>query len=141
MSDLDQIQQLKACYFRAIDQKDWPLLRQVFVDDVEIDTSDDAGDAGRFSDPDAFIAMLQAMLGEAITVHHGHMPEITIDGDAATGVWAMEDHIWFGADGPKLWGVGWYEETYRRAADGWRIATMRLRRHRVEIDGTQTFPR
>lgn len=140
-TDLDQIHQLKARYFRALDQKDWPLLREVFVDDVDIDTTDDAGETGRFADADSFLAMLQAVLGEATTMHHGHMPEITIDGDTATGVWSMEDRIWFGPGGPKLWGSGWYEETYRRTADGWRIARMKLRRLRVEIDGSQTFPR
>ena len=43
--------------------------------------------------------------------------------------------------GATLIGSGWYEETYRRAADGWLIATMRLRRHRVELDGVVIFPR
>ena len=66
-------------------------------------------------------------------------PSFTVDGDTASGIWAMDDRIWF-PGGATLIGSGWYEETYRRAADGWLIATMRLRRHRVELDGVVIFP-
>ncbi|NDH10195.1 MAG: hypothetical protein EBY44_00365 [Actinobacteria bacterium] len=66
--DIEAIRQLKARYFRTLDQKDWSGYRQVFAS-------------------------------------------------------------------------GWYEETYRRTTDGWLIATMRLRRHRVELNGVVIFPR
>jgi hypothetical protein len=54
--------------------------------------------------------------GSAVTVHHGHMPEIelTSNGDA-TGTWAMEDELWFPDGSPVLHvhGYGHYHETYR----------------------------
>ena len=28
-----------------------------------------------------------------ITLHHGHHPEIDVDGDTATGIWALEDTV------------------------------------------------
>ncbi len=136
--DLEAIRQLKARYFRTLDQKDWAGYRAVFTDDVVIDVSDDAPD-GRFTGTDVYLAMLEPMLGPATTIHRGGQSEITVDGDDATGVWAMDDRIWF-PDGPALVGSGWYEETYRRTDDGWRIASMRLRRHRVEMDGAVIFP-
>ena len=136
--DLEAIRQLKARYFRTLDQKDWDGYRAVFTEDVAIDVSDDAPD-GRFTGTDAYLAMLEPVLGSATTVHRGGQPEIAVDGDTATGIWAMEDRLWF-PDGPSLRGWGWYEETYRRTDGGWRIASMRLRRHRVELDGTVIFP-
>ena len=136
--DIEAIKQLKARYFRTLDQKDWDGYRTVFTDDVEIDVTDDAPD-GRFTGTDAYLTMLEPMLAPAITVHRGGQPEIAVDGDTATGTWAMDDRIWF-PDGPTLTGSGWYEETYRRGEAGWRIASMRLRRHRVELDGVVIFP-
>ena len=42
-TDLDQIHQLKARYFRLMDTKQWDLLRDVFTVDVRIDTTEDSG--------------------------------------------------------------------------------------------------
>ncbi|MEC7505880.1 MAG: nuclear transport factor 2 family protein, partial [Actinomycetota bacterium] len=47
-ADIEAIRQLKARYFRTLDQKDWSGYRQVFADDVEIDVTDDAAD-GRYT--------------------------------------------------------------------------------------------
>ena len=72
------------------------------------------------------------------------MPEIDVDGDTATGVWSMEDHLFWPAEFGlgHMWGTGWYEETYRRCDDGrWRIATMHLRRIRIMSDDRVLFPR
>ncbi len=143
IEDMEAIRQLKARYFRCMDQKDWDRFVDVFTDDVFIDTTDDAGPGTEIQGRTAFVDMLTTMLDGAITVHHGHMSEIDIDGDTAHGTWSMEDHIWFPPDSGmgKLWGSGWYEETYRREGGVWKIARMVLRRQRVEIGGEQTFPR
>ncbi len=115
----------------------------MFCDDVEIDTTDDAGPGTEISGVDAYLSMLRPFMDGARSVHHGHMPEIELTGpDTARGVWAMEDHVWF-ADATglgKLWGTGWYEEEYRRLDGRWRIARMVLRRQYVEMGGVQTFP-
>ncbi len=136
--DIEAIKQLKARYFRTLDQKDWAGYRAVFTDDVEIDVTDDAPD-GRFTGTGDYLAMLEPMLTPATTRHRGTQPEIVVGDDTARGVWAMDDTIWF-PDGPTLVGSGWYEERYQRTAEGWRIASMRLRRHRVELDGSVIFP-
>ncbi len=140
---IEAIRQLKARYFRAIDQHDWDLLRDVFTADVVIDTTDDAGPGTELKGRDQFIEVVSSVLGDAITVHHGHMSEIDITGaDSARGTWSMEDHIWFPepAGRSKLWGTGWYEEEYRLVDAQWKIAHMILRRQRIEIDGRQVFP-
>jgi hypothetical protein len=133
--DIEAIKQLKARYFRLMDQKRWDEWGQVFTPDVhmvvpegEVDTT------GR----DEVVGNLREILAEVVTVHHGHMPEIDITGpDTATGTWAMFDYLEFpGAEGGeslKMQGYGHYTETYARAVEGWQIATLRLDRLRVDI--------
>lgn len=144
LADVEAIRQLKARYFRLMDQKRWDEWRDVFVAEVEIRTPDDTGDPEPIIGRDVFVDGLKAMIDPVITIHHGHMSEVFVNGDTAVGVWSMEDHLFwppeFGLG--HMWGTGWYEETYRRCDDGqWRIATMYLRRIRVESDGKQLFPR
>jgi hypothetical protein len=141
--DIEAIKALKSRYFRLLDQKRWDEWAEVFTDDVQVDTSDD-GVAEVISGRRAFVDGLRPMLEGVRTVHHGHMPEIQLESaDAATGVWSMEDHLFWPADqgGMAMWGTGWYEERYVRGAGGeWRIAEMKLRRNRIEVNGEQVFP-
>ena len=66
-------------------------MRQVFTDDVVIDTSEAGGDVVHGADE--FMTFLQDALGEAVTVHQGHMPEIELTSDTtATGIWALQRH-------------------------------------------------
>lgn len=139
--EIEEIRQLKARYFRAMDQKDWDTWEQVFTEDVKLDFTSEGSPMmyGR----DNFREYLPPILEGVKTVHHGHMSEIKIDGDTATGIWSMEDMLWWPQDqgGAHLWGMGWYYESYRKCDDGqWRIAEMELRRIKVEVDGVQTFP-
>ena len=79
--------------------------------------------------------MIESLLGTATARHRGGQAEITVDSDTTSGIWAMDDRIWFpGQD--TLVGSGWYEETYRRTTDGWLIATMRLRGIRSNSTGS-----
>jgi uncharacterized protein (TIGR02246 family) len=131
VGDLDAIQQLKARYFRLMDTKDWAGFRQVFTDDVVIDTSESDGDV--MTGADAFVAFIEQVLGDAVTVHQGHMPEIELTSDAtATGTWAMQDLITW-PDGMQLVGFGHYHDTYVKGPDGWRIATSKLTRLRRDL--------
>ena len=126
MDDLEAIRQLKARYFRTMDTKDWDGMRQVFTDDVAIDTSEAGG--ALVTGADEFLAFLQEVLADAVTVHQGHMPEIALtSATTATGIWALNDIvIW--PNGLRLDGYGHYHETYEKGADGWRIASSKLTR-------------
>ena len=131
MDDREEITQLKARYFRTLDTKNWAAMREVFTDDVEIDTTESGG--GIITGGDAFIAFLRETLDQVVTVHHGHMPEIELtSATSATGVWALHDILEW-PDGSRLDGYGHYHETYRREPDGWRIASSRLTRLRMDF--------
>src|SRR5271169_7071242 len=76
MDDREAIRQLKARYFRAMDTKDWSGLRRVFADDVVMDTTASGGSVITGAEP--FLAFLREAIGDVITVHHGHTPEIEL---------------------------------------------------------------
>jgi hypothetical protein len=131
VGDLDAIQQLKARYFRLMDTKDWAAFRRVFTDDVVIDTSE--SDGGIVTGADGFVAFLEEVLGEAVTVHQGHMPEIELTSDTtATGIWALQDLITW-PNGMQLVGYGHYHDTYVKGPDGWRISSSKLTRLRRDL--------
>ena len=136
MDDREAIKQLKARYFRALDTKDWAGLRDVFTDDVVVDTS--AAGGSIVEGADAFVEALRGVLADVVTVHHGHMPEIELESPTrARGIWSMQDILEW-SDGRTLHGYGHYHETYERVADGWRIKTLRLTRLRVEVREPET---
>ena len=131
MDDIEAIKRLKARYFRTMDTKDWAGMRQVFADDVVIDTSEAGGEL--VTGADAFMAFLEEALAGAVTVHQGHMPEIDLTSDTtATGIWALNDIvIW--PNGMRLDGYGHYQETYEKAAGEWRIKSSKLTRLHVDF--------
>ena len=130
-ADLEAIKQLKARYFRTLDTKDWAAMRQVFTDDVVMDTSASPGGTV-VAGADEFMVFLRGVIGDVATVHHGHTPEIELTSETtARGTWAMEDMLRW-PDGRQMHGYGHYHETYERAGGAWRIRTSTLTRLRVD---------
>jgi hypothetical protein len=132
--DLESIRQLKARYFRLMDTKDWEGLASVFTDDVRIDMINEGG--AITVGLDDYLPFLVSQIGTAATVHHGHMPEITLlTPEEATGIWAMEDELWWPEGSPVSYvhGYGHYHETYAKHDGDWRIKDMTLTRLHREI--------
>jgi hypothetical protein len=142
---IEDIKQLKARYFRCLDTKDWAGLAEVFAEDAWFDArhsrrdargGDDPGEAAFPRGRDNILAFIRSRVSAMVTVHHGHMPEITIlSEDTASGIIAMEDRNRWLKDGQihELNGFGHYHETYSRIDGRWRIQTSRLTRLRVDI--------
>ena len=129
--NVENIKQLKARYFRFIDTKQWEALRDVFTDDLQFYFE---SSTPTITSADAFVAFISERLATAVSVHHGHMPEISIADDSnAIGVWAMYDWVDDPDHGRAFQGFGHYHERYRRGTDGnWRISELRLERVRVD---------
>ena len=69
------------------------------------------------------------------TVHHCHTPEITLTSPTtASGIWAMEDLLFF-PDGNRLHGAGHYHETYEKRDDRWLITSLHLTRTLLRFSG------
>ncbi len=132
LAAIEDIRQLKARYYRCMDTKDWDGFRDVFAPDGLMDMRGEAGEAGLVRGNQAISDFVRGAVGPVVTAHHGHMPEIEVTSPTtATGVWAMEDELWW-PDGMHMHGWGHYHETYRRTPDGWRIQTLTLTRLRVD---------
>lgn len=136
-----EIHAIKARYFRTMDMKDWAGLEATFAPDLVADFRESTGepDESQLTHGAApYVAKLAPILEHIQTVHHGHMPEITIESpDRATGIWAMEDKLWVqeGSPLPFKWmhGYGHYHERYVRIGGEWRIQEIRLSRIRVDV--------
>lgn len=121
---------LKARYCRCLDTKDWDGYAALFTHDLVLDTTASGG--ARIEGRDAVVTYVRSSIGQAITTHHVHPPEIEVDGDDATGIWAMQDrNLW--PSGRKLLGFGHYHERYRRTDGQWLIAESRLTRINMEL--------
>jgi hypothetical protein len=132
VDDIEAIKQLKARYFRLMDTKEWETMRrEVFADDVVVDTSSSGG--GVIAGAAPFVAFLREAIGDVVTVHHGHMPEIEImSATTASGIWAMEDMLRW-PNGMEMHGYGHYHETYEKVDGAWRIKSTTLTRLRTDF--------
>src|SRR3974390_1994203 len=130
--ELHAICRLKAQRYHAVDQKDWATYAALHSDDyvaMSIGATPIVGG-------NAAAKALAVQLANVTTVHHSHTPVIEFqDRDHATGVWAMEDNLFWKRNGEKQWlrGFGFYHETYVKGADGqWRFSYRKLHRTHAE---------
>ena len=136
---IEEIKQVKARYFHALDHKDWEQWRrEVWAPDCELHVPEFRAEP--FVGWDAIIAQVSSVLGDQVTVHHGHMPIIDFTSDtSAQVIWAMEDRLYFSKDFPLyddvtfLHGWGHYRETYNKLAVGWRLHKSQLTRLHIEM--------
>jgi uncharacterized protein (TIGR02246 family) len=132
------ISQVKARYCRTLDTKDWAGYADVFTEDLVLDTSP-AGGPPPIHGREAAIRMVRSSVETARTAHHVHSPEITLNGDTADVVWAMQDRVVWGEDRRAKMGYashtgyGHYHEHYVRQDGRWRIARQRLTRLHVDV--------
>lgn len=132
LAAIEEIKQLKARYFRFVDEKRWDDFGDLFTPDVSIDIE---GSSQRPRDRDELVAATRRHYGDALTVHHGHMPEIQlIDDTHARGIWAMFDLIETSPDNnfPSFVGYGYYYDEYRKDDGRWRISRLTLKRLKLE---------
>jgi ketosteroid isomerase-like protein len=128
---LEEIKRLKHRYLRGIDTKDWDLLADVLTEDAVADYGTPTyGKPLKLAGRDAIVTFMREQLGPGlITTHYATQPEIDIDGDTATGMWAFQDTVIATEYRVVIVGAAFYEDRYRRGDDGrWRIAHTGYRR-------------
>ena len=145
LAAIEAIRRVKATYFRGVDTEDGDLVRSILAADCALDYN------GCCTDPksgrDLMPAMNVVLKGRdnwqsgafakagITSVHQGHQAEIEVTSDTtARAIWAMTDRLYMPAGAPYgvMRGFGYYHETYVKEADGWKIATLRIERLRVE---------
>ena len=137
-ADWQAICEAKARYCRFLDTKQWDDWEQLFTEDYELDVSEESGIPPIKGRSEA-IGMVKQAIRDVVTTHQVHTPEITIDGDVAHVIWAMQDRLATTPQGPWMTGFGHYHETWRRDAGRWRIATLKLTRLQVEHTPAKTI--
>jgi hypothetical protein len=107
---IEEIKQLKARYFRCVDTKDWDGFAALFAADARVDYTPPGGNPKDWSISGAanIVAFVRKALEGAVTVHHGHMPEVELissarardlrDGgsDLVAGRKTAQDPAWLG---------------------------------------------
>jgi hypothetical protein len=122
--DIHEITQLKYRYLRALDSKAWADFAACFVPEA---TGDYNGLV--FDDSTALVDYMRSNMTEGmLTLHQAHHPEITVDGDQATGHWSLQDKVIVEAFKFVLEGAAFYTDRYVRTPGGWRIAHTGYRR-------------
>ncbi|WP_158890490.1 nuclear transport factor 2 family protein [Amycolatopsis anabasis] len=127
LATFEDLRRLKYRYLRTLDLKDWEPFAETLTEDA---TACYGGERLTFSGRAEIVGFMRNSLGPGvITVHHCHHPELEVDGDQATGIWALDDTVIVPEHRLVLRGAAFYEDAYRRGADGaWRIARTGYRR-------------
>ncbi len=126
--EIEAIKQLKARYQRAVDTKDWELMRSVLAPEARSVYSD-----GKFSfdNREDIIDFLSKGLGSPAiqSMHHAHTPEIELTSETtAKGIWYLEDFVLSehpsesAPHGTVLHGTGIYHDEYVKIDGQWQIA-------------------
>ncbi len=131
LEEIEQIKKLKARYFRLMDQKQWEEWRELFTEDVTAVYQGPHPEL-RYEGRAKLVTQVSSTLANAVTVHHGHMPEIELTSPTtATGIWAMFDYVQM--PGLTFQGYGHYEEKYVKQDGKWRIKNLRLTRLHCDV--------
>jgi hypothetical protein len=117
-TDWEQVVELMTYYGRAVDTRDYTLLRRAFTDDA---TFDYGGFGGEFAGFDAFESYLDQSVGPLDATEHlfGSF-SVTFDGEEAE--LRCIAHTQLVRDGSTYAVGGTYRNTVTRTADGWRIS-------------------
>jgi hypothetical protein len=121
MSDRNDIIQLINLYGFAMDTQAWDLFDRIFAVDVDADY----GATSHWTDLASFqrdFGAFHEVFDATQHVMTNHL--VTVEGDAAHshtyGSWRLIRHA---AGDPPMWdGTGWYDDTWVRTSEGWRIS-------------------
>lgn len=125
---IELIKQLKARYFRFLDTRDLAGLRSVFTDDARahFKGADYEFELNGWLELEAFYK--KSFTDTTFGMHNGHHPEISVEGDSATGIWYLQDIFVELNHKLTIMGSALYHDTYRKVDDEWRIAGTGYRR-------------
>ncbi len=134
LQTIETIKQLKARYFRALDSKDWGLMKTCLAEHC-IAKYD--GGKYTFEGRDGIVDFFSSYMDDPklIFMHHGHHPEITIiNENEASGIWYLQDIVISLENNTTLRGAGFYHDKYIKLGDAWLINATGYERTFEEIE-------
>jgi len=131
--DIELIKRLRYRYMRHLDHGEASAVASCFVDDATASF----GGGRNFSSSAEIAAFVAERAGLRRSLHTAHQPEIDVDGESASGTWAIQVTS-FAADGSSSNSASLYHDEYVKTNDGWRIRSIRrqlLFDHRTALLG------
>jgi hypothetical protein len=123
MGDIDEIEEVKYRYLRALDTKRWDEFADTLTEDVIGDYDASVGEEHHFTDRDTLVEFMRsAMPANVITEHRVTHPEIIVEGDEASATWYLQDRVIVTDFNFMLIGAAFYHDRYRRTSVGWKIS-------------------
>jgi len=124
LADIEAIKQVKYRYLRALDTKHWDDFADTLAEDITADYGPSLGEELHFANRADLVDYMRSALGPAvITEHRVTHPEITVNGDTASGSWYLQDRVIVAEYNFMLIGAAFYRDQYRRTDHGWKISS------------------
>jgi hypothetical protein len=118
---IELIRQLKSRYFRFLDTGNIEGLRSVFSTEPGIHYRSPSYEYKK-QGWDELEAFFRASFSPTkFGIHTGHHPEITVQGDTATGIWYLHDKFVSLDDGITFEGSALYQDRYVKEDGEWKI--------------------
>jgi len=119
---IELIKQLKSRYFRHLDTANFAELRKVFSEEAGIHYRSPSYEHkyDNWDDIEAFLK--ESFTSTKYGIHTGLHPEITVDGDKATGIWYLHDKFVSEDDNITFEGSAIYQDQYVKENGEWKIA-------------------
>jgi SnoaL-like domain len=135
LSDIEDIKLLKHRYCRGMDTAEWDLVETLFTDDVTIEYQGGAYLVKTTGKAEIMMFLKNSFHSQAVALHHGNMPEITLTGDdEAEGIWYLYDIFIHTGARSQTTGSAIYRDKYRRVDGAWKIAHSEYQRI-IELTG------
>jgi len=145
LRSLEKIRQVKYRCLRCVDLKLWDEIGDTFTENATLDYGAIAyGKPRQITGRFEIVAFFRAKLGpDTLTSHAAGQPEITVDGDTATGIWSLRDTMLATRHRMLITGAAFDYDRYERGPDRrWRIAhtgSMRTCETMISLDDLPSF--
>jgi ketosteroid isomerase-like protein len=116
--DRMEISELRSAYAKAVDNENYERAHEIFADDATVHYR-----AGTCHGAKEVESYWREKVDYGYSVHTAQMPELTVDGDQASGHWYMIV-FYETSDGEEGYALGWYEDEYRRIEGDWKITEL-----------------
>lgn len=119
LEDIEAIRMLQAKYQRCLDSRDFDGVASCFTDDA---SSSYGNGKMSYEGKDAIIKFLCSVMAlSRPSTHFIHGGEIDVNGDTATGIWYLEDHLVAEKYFVELFGAAVYHVSYKKINGKWFI--------------------
>jgi len=119
LEDIEEIRQLQAKYQRCLDTRDFDGIASCFTEDA---SSSYGNGKMSYVGKDAIVKFLCSVMSLSLpSTHLIHGGEIDVNGNEATGLWYLEDHLIALKFFVEIHGAAIYNVKYEKIDGKWRI--------------------